>query len=348
MNGDDFLTPVLQRIASRATDNEIHARWPAEDLADLAGIGAMRWAIAPQYGGEGVDPLELHNRYERIATASLATALVLSQRDAAVGFLDASENTRLKADLLSRLARNEAWTTIGISHLTTSFHSGTLVAREVNGGYILRGTIPWATGGAHAAFVVAGAKLEDGRQLIFVLPTNAPGVTVHPPLKLATLSAAPTSTIDCANVLIEPDRVVAGPAEKALARRSNGLPIGQAFAALGLARAALDLIEKVQQPSAATTYDSLKLQLDELSHSVRDANAHLAEDQDLQSGPLIRSECNNLALRSTHAAVALYKGAALRIDHPAQRLAREAMFLLVWSSPTSVTDRNLELISEPH
>lgn len=347
-NGHDFLEPVLERIASRAGANELHARWPADDLSDLAEVGAMRWAIGKEFGGEGLSPLELHDRYELIATASLATALVLSQRDAAIGFIDASDNTRLKSDLLTRLARNEVWTTIGISHLTTSFHSGTLIAREVAGGYMLRGTIPWATGGAHSAFIIAGAKMEDGRQLVFVLPTHAPGVTVHPPLKLATLSAAPTSAIDCVDVLIEPDRIVAGPALKALARRSNGLPIGQAFAALGLARAALQLIEKLPQPSAATTYDSLKLQLDELSRSVRDANTHLAEDQDLQSGPLIRSECNNLALRAAHAAVALYKGAALRIDHPAQRLAREAMFLLVWSSPASVTDRNLELISEPH
>jgi alkylation response protein AidB-like acyl-CoA dehydrogenase len=61
----------------------------------------------------------------------------------------------------------------------------------------------------------------------------------------------------------------------------------------------------------------------------------------------LRGECNNLALRVTHAAVALYKGNALLTTHPAQRLAREAMFLLVWSCPDPVIDCTVELLAEP-
>jgi alkylation response protein AidB-like acyl-CoA dehydrogenase len=62
----------------------------------------------------------------------------------------------------------------------------------------------------------------------------------------------------------------------------------------------------------------------------------------------LRGTCNDLALRVTHAAVALYKGAALLRDHPAQRLAREAMFLLVWSCPNPVIDCTVDLLSEGH
>jgi alkylation response protein AidB-like acyl-CoA dehydrogenase len=60
----------------------------------------------------------------------------------------------------------------------------------------------------------------------------------------------------------------------------------------------------------------------------------------------LRGVCNDLALRVTHAAVALYKGAALLKDHPAQRLAREAMFLLVWSCPNPVIDCTVDLLSD--
>ena len=69
------------------------------------------------------------------------------------------------------------------------------------------------------------------------------------------------------------------------------------------------------------------------------------EQEAAASAPRIRAACNNLALRATHTAVALYKGAALLADHPAQRLAREAMFLLVWSSPDAVIDATVELLS---
>jgi alkylation response protein AidB-like acyl-CoA dehydrogenase len=272
----------------------------------------------------------------------------LSQRDAAVGYIEASENEKLRDEYLPKLADNILWTTIGISHLTTSNHSGTLTAERDGDKFLINGTIPWSTGAAEADFIVAAARTLDGQQLTFILPTDRTGVEVLPPTRLATLSAAPTAAVRCAAVAVDPTLIIAGPAEKALGARKRSLPLGQTFAALGLARAALQLIKQINLPSAATTHDALQTQLNELSSTVRDANTRLAERQDLQSGPLIRSECNNLALRATHSAVTLHKGSGLRIDHPAQRLAREAMFLLVWSTPTSVMDRNLELIAEPH
>jgi hypothetical protein len=61
----------------------------------------------------------------------------------------------------------------------------------------------------------------------------------------------------------------------------------------------------------------------------------------------LRGQVNDLAVRITHAAVALHKGSALLIGHPAQRLARESMFLLVWSCPNPVIDCTVELLSSP-
>jgi len=342
---NDAFEAILKSIAGRAQDGDVNGIWPAQDIAELASIGATRWAIDAPYGDD-VNALELHDRYKRIASASLATALVLSQRDAAVGFIEASDNQALRENLLSQLARNERWTTIGISHLTTSTQSGELIAEVQDDGSLqLNGTIPWATGASHADFVVAASRTSDGRQILFALPTDAPGVIVEAPLRLATLSAAHTSSILCKDVRIGADRVLRAPTSSALAGRKRGLPVGQAFAALGLSTAAIRLIEALDHESARQTADALVKQLEELDHSVRRTNEN-PDTHDLQSGPLVRSACNSLAMRSTHAAVTLYKGTGLRRDHPAQRLAREALFLLVWSSPSSVVDRNLELMSD--
>ena len=346
IDGEQTLEPVLTAIAARATEADRTGDWPRDDLAALAAAGAMKWAIPATYGGDDLPPLALHDRYESLAAASLATALVFTQRDAAVGFIEVSENEPLKARLLPDLAANKAWTTIGISHLTTSTQAGALTAEHTADGLLLNGTIPWSTGADHANYIVAGAKVRNGDPVVFVLPTDRVGVTVHAPIRLATLAAAHTSAVDCRDVVIERDLLLAGPSSDAMTARKRSVHISQAFAALGLTRGALELIRQVQHASAKTTLDSLKQQYKELRHSVHEMNAH-ADGHDLQSGPLIRSELNSLALRSTHAAVTLHKGSALRLDHPAQRLAREALFLLVWSSPMSVVDRNLELMSGP-
>ena len=344
--GYDWLNPTLAAIESRATRADLDGVWPEQDLRDLAAVGASKWCIPEEFGGEDVPPLLLQERYEYLAEASLATALAFTQRDAAVGFIEVSKNKPLKATLLPKLARNELWTTIGISHLTTSQQSGALTAEHVDGGLVLNGAIPWATGARHSDFIVAGAKVQNGDPVVFALPTDRAGVTVRDPMRLAALSAAGTSAVDCRDVKIEAALLLSGPSSDAMTHRKRSVHISQAFAALGLTRAALALIRDCNNESAATTFTALHQQFDELRRATIATNEK-SDGHDKQTGPLLRSELNNLALRTTHAAITLLKGSSLRLDHPAQRLAREAMFLLVWSSPAAVVDRNLELMSAP-
>ncbi|MGN6725761.1 MAG: acyl-CoA dehydrogenase family protein [Tepidisphaeraceae bacterium] len=343
---DPTLQPILTDIAARANPHDRTGAWPGDDLQQLAEIGAMRWAIPKAFGGDDLTPLQLQDRYELLAAASLATALIFTQRDAAVGFIEVSGNEPLKQELLPALASHAKWTTIGISHLTTSTQAGSLQAIRTDTGLRLNGMIPWSTGADHADFIVAGARVQDGNPVIFVLPTDRPGLRINAALPLATLSAAHTSSIECRDVQIESHLLLAGPSSDAMTARKRSVHVSQAFAALGLIRGALELLAQVKHGSASTALDSLTQQYRELRHSVHALNTR-TDDHDLQSGPLIRSELNNLALRATHAAVTVHKGSSLRLDHPAQRLAREALFLLVWSSPMSVVDRNLELMSEP-
>jgi hypothetical protein len=69
-------------------------------------------------------PLDLHLRYEKLATASVATALILTQRDAAAGLIDAATDSPRRTKMLNRLAKNEIWATVGIAQLTTSRQGG--------------------------------------------------------------------------------------------------------------------------------------------------------------------------------------------------------------------------------
>src|ERR1700722_19282250 len=101
------LREVLPGIRSRAQELDQSGGWADDDLQVLANLGAMRWAGPMEFGGEELSAIELHFRYEAIASASLATALVLSQRDSAVDFFEAGENAKLRSELLPKLANNE-------------------------------------------------------------------------------------------------------------------------------------------------------------------------------------------------------------------------------------------------
>lgn len=340
------LRDVLPGIRSRAERYDQKGLWPDEDLHTLARIGAMRWALPVAAGGEDLSPIELHFQYEAIASASLATALILTQRDSSVGIIAASDNAALREELLPGLARNEFFATVGIAQLTTSRQSGepAVVATETDGGFRIQGTIPWSSGADESRYVVAGAAIE-GKQMLFALPMELDGVRASAPLPLVALSASHTGEVCCDDVFIDRHLLLAGPGENVLSGRRKTLAIGQSFLALGHARGALELIGQHDSALARTTHDRFSQELNTLRAQVLNF-CNPAGASDPANGPRLRGACNELALRIAHSAVALYKGTGLLAGHPAQRLAREALFLLVWSCPNPVIDCTVDLLSD--
>ncbi len=337
----------LAGIADRAQHHDITTDWPFVDLAQLQAAGVMRWAVPREFGGDELSALDLHLNYERLATASVATALILTQRDAAVAFIDAATVGSRRTRKLGRLAKNEIWATVGIAQLTTSRQGGTpaVKATRIEGGYLLDGTIPWCTGVHQSAFIVAGATLDHGQQILFLLQQHQQGVTLNAPMPLVALTCTLTSSIELKRVVIEDSWLLRGPTANALAGRKISLILGQTFVANGLCRAALNLIGEHDSDRARSALHLFEQQLDGLRTEILALCQPGRESEAVAANARLRGACNDLALRAAHAAVALYKGAALLTDHPAQRLAREAMFLLVWSCPNSVIDCTLDLLA---
>jgi alkylation response protein AidB-like acyl-CoA dehydrogenase len=302
----------------------------------------MRWSVPKPFGGDDLDVLELHLRYEAIAAASLPTALILTQRDSAIGIVAMTENADLRREVMPSLVTNESFTTVGIAQLTTSRQGGTpaLRATRVSGGYEIDGVIPWSTGACNAEFIVAGAANGNGKQVLFALRMDAPGVACGAPMPLVALRATQTSEVRCRHVAIDDHFMLRGPMQNVLAGRKT-LPLGQAFLALGHCRGILDLIATHDSDRGGALHARLDAQLRDLRTQLLAASAPGTAD----SNPALRGACGDLAVRAAHSAVALFKGSALLADHPAQRLAREAMFLLVWSCPDAVIDCTVEILS---
>ena len=221
-----------------------------------------------------------------------------------------------------------------------------LRAERVQGGWKLNGTIPWCTGAQVAQFIVAGAVLDDGEQILFLLQPHASGCEVQPSMPLVALRPTLTASLELKNVLVEDRWLLRGPVEKALIKRNKNLELGQAFLATGLCLAALDLIGEHKSDAAREAHGRFAEQLERLRDQIGNLSQPGNEQAAAEAAPRIRGACNDLAVRITHAAVALYKGTALLDTHPAQRLAREAMFLLVWSCPNPVIDCTLDLLSQ--
>ncbi len=338
---------LSERLRATAEAVDQAGNWPQAELDALAAAGAMKWAVPREFGGEDCSALELYLRYEAIAGDTLTLALILSQRDSAVAMIDSADQWVVRGGMLKRLANNELFITVGIAQLTTSRQGGPPVLRAAHagGGYRIDGYIPWATGAAQAEIIITGAVLDDGGQILFALPTGSEGVTVDPPMPLVSLRASWTTRIACDGVTISGSQLLRSPVPSALAGRKKSIALGQAFLGTGLCRGALDLIEAHNSAAARQASERFGEQLQKLRQRVLELSAEGREEGAAAAAGEIRAACNDLALRITHAAVTLYKGTALLTTHPAQRLAREALFLLVWSCPNPVIDCTVELLS---
>jgi butyryl-CoA dehydrogenase len=343
----------LQQLAALAGDADGRPVWPAASWGVLRRTGALGWLIPPEYSGAGLGPIELLRGYEQLAGACLTTCFLLSQREAACRRLLDSGRTDLCRSLLPPLARGETFATVGLSQLTTSRqHTGpSLLVRETAAGFVLDGVIPWVTGAAHAGHIVIGGTLDDRRQLLAVLPTDLPGVSVGPPLELAALEGSLTAEVRCAGVELGREWLLAGPAERVMQVGGRGGTGGleTSCLALGLAHAAITHLEReaANRPELYETAEVLREQYVEVSAKM-DA---LVEAPDPERAVALRARANTLVLGATQAALTASKGTGFLRQHPAQRWARQALFFLVWSCPWPAAAATLDRLAgshEPH
>ncbi len=303
----------------------------------------LGWLIPKHFGGREVDGRHLTRGYEALAEACLNTAFVLTQRNGACQRIAASENDKLKADLLPQLCTADVFATLGISHLTTSrqhLKKPSVMVRESDDGFVFDGFVPWVTGANHADIIVTGGQFEDGRQMLAAVETRLPGIEVLPPAKLMALTASQTGPVKMSDVVVPRSRVIAGPMERVMSNAAGARTgsVTTSSLAIGAARRSIRAIqaEAENRPDLREIYESLLAE----HQSVRDdmyASIEAGEPCDAHlSSESIRQRANSLVLRASQAHLAATKGAGFAKGHPAERAVREAMFFLVWSCPQPV------------
>jgi len=111
---------LLASLREQGAELESGQQDVTSQLALMHDYGVTGWGIPPEFGGSGVEGADIIAGYRKLSPACLTSTFVFTQRQAAISRIVASENAELKSDLLPKLAANEIFATVGISHLTTS------------------------------------------------------------------------------------------------------------------------------------------------------------------------------------------------------------------------------------
>lgn len=318
--------------------------WPQKQLELCARYGVFRWFLNPEYGGLGWSDHDLTLGYLALSAACQTTTFIITQRTGACRRIALSGNDFARKELIPALLDGSQFSTVGISHLTTSRrHLGqpVLRAEQTDSGFVLNGFSPWVTGAIHADTIVVGAELQDGRQLLIVVPTDSPGVTTERPADLVALSGSHTGKVSLKNVYVDQQWLLAGPIENVMSEgigaRTGGLQTSTL--AIGLSGAAIDFILKEgdKRPDLLSPARALS----EERETLREILLQSASGAESCGTEELRQRCNSLVLRSTQAALSAAKGMGFVAGHPVGRWCREALFFMVWSCPQPVVNAQI-------
>ncbi|MCP4945384.1 MAG: acyl-CoA/acyl-ACP dehydrogenase [Planctomycetaceae bacterium] len=345
----DHLCDELSRLADTITDV---SDWPSESLSLCGQRGVYRWFLPEELGGYGWSASDQIRGYLRLSQADLTTTFVITQYMGAVRRIAASGNTAVIECWLENLASGSQFSTVGISHLTTSRRHLTrpvLRAEETAEGYILDGLAPWVTGAPHADLYIVGATLPDSQQVLLAVPSTLPGIKAGPGHELVALSASCTDQVSFDSVHVNQTMLLNGPSENVL-KSATGIRTGglqTSTLAIGLAQAAVQFLssEASKRTDLQDAATELRQEVDALAQRLLNASEG---ETDCDTSE-IRTAANRLALRSTQAALTAAKGAGFVKGHPVGRWCREALFFLVWSCPQPIAQAHLcELAFDTH
>jgi alkylation response protein AidB-like acyl-CoA dehydrogenase len=306
---DDVLFPDAMRVDGLDAV-------PVAQLDALAAEGLYGASVSRQAGGLGLDLLTTCAVTEELASGCLATTFVWLQHRGLVMTL-AAETTpaALRDQWLEPACQGKVRGGVSLTGLIPG--PPLLRARPVEGGWRLDGEAPWVTGwGLIDLLLVVARGPHDSVVSLILDATAQPGLTVTRE-RLAAVNASVTVRLDFDGVVVPAARRASQePLDPAASLRPDRLRINGSLA-LGVAGRCARLLGPGPLDDELT---ACRTRLDEA----------VTADTEAMAGA--RAAASELAVRAT-AALAVRDGSkAIRVDTHPPRLAREALFLLVFGS----------------
>lgn len=216
-------------------------------------------------------------------------------------------------------------------------------------GWRLDGSVGWLTSWGLADALLLGARDGDDLVLVLVPARDSPGLVAGEPMRLAAMQGTGTTLALDGFRVRDPDVVdvvaAADYLEVDAARTANVVPAVYGLLAT-LCRA---LVQAAGRPGAAPAAE-VALRSAEQGAVLRAGAYRLLDEvpsgQQMDERLRLRAESLHLLLGTSAALVAASAGAAMSLDHPAQRLAREALFHLVQAQTGPVRTATLQVFAE--
>jgi alkylation response protein AidB-like acyl-CoA dehydrogenase len=294
---------------------------PEAHLRGLADAGLYGIFAPVEAGGLGLDA-EVALVIEELAAACLASTFVWLQHLRLLGaMLDPDTPAALREALLPAVVRGEVRGGVALAGLLPG--PPRLTARPVDGGWLLDGEAPWVSGwGIVDLLVVVARGPEDTAVTLLADAREQQGLTAARQ-RLGAVNASATVQLSFAGLFVPDGRLVGQKPYDPVSAQSEGLR-GNGSLALGVGRRCCALIG----PSPLDDeLDACRAELDKA---------------DTAAMPAARARASEFAVRAADVLAVRRGSRSALAGDDAERLAREAGFLLVFGSRPAIKDALLD------
>jgi alkylation response protein AidB-like acyl-CoA dehydrogenase len=341
---DQVATIAQKNLSPMAASIDAGTTYPDELLRRLGDVGA--WASHQPKNGAA----DLRCAIQSIATLGEvcgATAFMAWCQNTLVWYAANSSNPALIAKFAGKFASGQILGGTGLSNPMKSFfgiEKLKLKGRKVDGGYIVKGALPWVSNLGPDHFFGTIFEREDGPGgiVMFLADCSDPAITLLPCKPFLAMDGTGTYSVQFRDAFVPDELILAEPAGPFVKRIRAGFVLLQTGMGLGLIRDCISIMDEVGAPLGHVNryLPQQPVQFRELHAEFEKEAMALASDPYNADDSFWRRVVA-LRLRIGDASVAAAHGAMLHCgargylkSHRAQRRLREAYFVAIVTPAT--------------
>lgn len=355
---DALRSYAQDKLAPQAARWDKEHHFPAEELKELAQLGAFGVAVPEELGGAGLDYLSLALVLEEIAAGDGGTSTIISVNNCPVCSIAMMyANDAQKQQWLRPLASGEM---LGAFALTEP-HAGSdaselrTTARREGDHYVLNGVKQFITSGKYAdvAIVMAVTDKAAGKKGIsaFWVPTTTPGYIVASLEQKMGQHSSDTAQILFENCRIPAENLIGseGMGYKIALSGLEGGRIGIASQSVGMARAAYTAAlayakDRASFGKAIFEHQAVQFRLAEMATKIEAARQliwHAASLKDagkpcLKEAAMAKLFASEMAEQVCSAAIQIHGGYGYVSDFPVERIYRDVRVCQIYEGSSDI------------
>jgi len=347
-----------ERIAPGVAQRDRDHEFPAEIVREAGEMGLLGMQVPEEYGGNFVDQLTYVLVIEELARVCPATAVTVSVSNSVCCWpIVHFGSGTLKERVLPGLASGKTIGGFGLTEPGSGSDAGSLRSTAVRSGneWVLNGEKAWITNAGIAGWFVVMARTdpEAGKRGIsaFVVPGDAPGLSVGKPEEKVGLRASRTAPLYFEDCRIPADHLLGaeGQGFKIALATLDHSRLGIAAQAVGLHQRALELardyaLDRVQFGVPIARHQAIQFQLAQMATELEAGRtltyaAALAAEDRIRAGRMAAQAklyASEAANRAVWQAVQIHGGNGFCEDYEIARMSRDVRVTTIYEGTSEM------------